>query len=343
MDASFFCPSCHGSIYQRLWCALAAVLHPSGIIAVSLVGLGVAVQILRKWNRPNAFDLVALAFAVAAWLYYAYVIIWHWTDIREWFTATSSEPMTQNAVSILTSTWSVVFVGSSLLVLLWSAVSCRKMVLPALLALGISLVPAVRTQMWYESYKIWTLILLALNGGALISHTLSRFLTTRRPGMRAVAHHAFLAVVCLPLLSVALRNGWLEGPKNYPNDMQWGWGMIMGGDVPYYLENDRVVLEKELAARLGDKAYRLTMLSEADSILMWRGLGRHMFYQAVRTDVEPEIVIIHDSRYKPDWVRALHHSRTAATHQNAGVLHKRDETESWTLWIKPGVVSLTTP
>lgn len=323
---------------------LAASLHPAGAIGAGFASLGAAWMILRTRPRPDRYDLAVLALAALAAGYFAQVVVRHWADIREWFLATSSEPMTQDAASILSSPWLVLFLGLHVVFLAWAAWRDRSMVIPVLLGCGVALIPAIRTQMWYDSYRAWTVLLTVLNGACLIGRGLVRIDRPSHTLLRAVMHHVVAAAAALPLLWNAYGHGWLEGPRGYPRELQWGWGMRMGDpDVPYYREQDREALEAALRGRIGDTAYRLSMLSEADSILMWRGLGRHLFYQQVRTPVEPDLVIIHDSRYKPDWVRDIHRSRTEASHRFAGVLHERDDTERWTLWVKPHVTVSANP
>jgi hypothetical protein len=113
--------------------------------------------------------------------------------------------------------------------------------------------------------------------------------------------------------------------------------MRMSDGTPYYLESDRESLETALRARFGDANYRVSVLPEAEMILMWRGLGALRYYMPVRARVGPDLIIVRDSRYKPEWVRDVHEKRSR-NFDVLGVIHRRDGTEVWTLKARPGLL-----
>ncbi len=322
---------------RRLWGALslaavAAALHPAGVIGLGLFGVAALWVLVRERTWPTRAEGVAVLAASAVWIYYAQLILRHWPDYMEYLNATYSEPMTQSAGSVVTSAWTLAAVVPAMALVVWSLLARRALFLPAVVVLGLVLIPAIRTQMWYEVYKAWGLGLLGVMGSALLAQGVGRLLGAWPQWIRATIPSAVAAMACVPLLLFSYRHGWLEGPRNYPNDLTWGWGMRVEGEVPYFRPEDQAVLHQQLQARYGDASKRLMILPDADALLLTGPLAETSFYQPVRTSVSPDLVLVHDSRYKPDWVRDHHHRMAERSYQHVGILHERDGTERWTLW-----------
>lgn len=319
--------------HRRYWAVFAAALampavHVGGVMPGGLLALGALGLAWRERRRPGRGEWTALLLAALVVAYYASVILTHWSDAARGYTQAYSHAMTHKEHGSFLSPWLLTFTapaaGLACIALLFN----RPLVLPALLAMGLSMIPAVRFQMWYECYKVWTILLLLLVGGSLLADLLDRRMPAAWPARLVVC------VALLPVLLFSYRHGWLEGPNGYPRDMTWGWGMRMSDGTPYLEESDRLALVAALRERFPDATGRLTVLPEGDMMVMRKGLAPFSYFQPVRTSVRADYLIIHESRYKPEWVR---HQRLAEKDgfRYARTLHERDGTEKWTLWLRP--------
>lgn len=319
-----------GSPYKALAiAAIAAALHPAGIIGLGLFALGCVAVIARERRMPAKTDCVVWSIPIVVWGYYVQLIARNWGDYREYLHATYSEPMTQSAASVLTSAWLLYVVAPAALVIVISWFVRRAWAMPAVALLGIALIPAIRTQMWYESYKSWSIALLCAMGVPLMAEILAR-LATRIPNP---ARFAIAAAACLPMLHFAYRHGWLEGPRGYPHDLTWGWGMVaVDPAVPFFTAEDEVSISSQLRA-LADSG-RLMMRPDADSLLFRGGFEPLQIYQPVRATVSPDWVLFRRSRYVPAWVRDAHLAGITNGYRQIAILHARDGTEEWSLWAR---------
>ncbi len=318
--------------------AAGVALHPSGLVVMGFMGLAALIDAIRRRVWPRGCDWAALGLGALAVGYLLYIAAAHWADLREWYLATASEQMTQTADAVLASKWTRQFLLPALILAALSLAFAPRARIAALLAVGFALMPAIRTQMWYDSYRVFAIVLMLAASARLLDALANRCCRCgcNMRGGSACWNLLFVALAAFPMLR-AYRSQWLEGPRGYPRDMTWGWGMRMSDGTPYYLESDRAAVEAALRERLGETAQRLTVLPEADMILMWRGLGAHQFYMPVRAKVSPDAIILRQSRYKPDWVREVHEQK-AARYVPLGELHRRDETEVWTLWVRPDLL-----
>lgn len=184
-----------GSLYKALAvAALAAALHPAGIIGLGFFAMGCFAVIARERRVPTKSDCMVWSVPIVVWSYYVLLIARHWRDYREYLHATYSEPMTQSATSILSNSWLVYVVAPIALLLFLSWHARRSWTIPLIALLGIALIPAIRTQMWYECYKSWSLGLFCAMGIPLIAEGLAH----KAPRLQKPARLAFGVVVCCP-------------------------------------------------------------------------------------------------------------------------------------------------
>jgi hypothetical protein len=115
--------------------------------------------------------------------------------------------------------------------------------------------------------------------------------------------------------------------------------MRVGGDVAFYQDSDRIELEQRLIEKYPDRSLRVRIHPDGNALLMLKGLGHHTLFHPVLTDVEPDLVLLHESRYTPgwmDWRKGLVKNK----YENLGVVFVRDNTEVWTLWGNPRSLEL---
>ncbi|MCX8013204.1 MAG: hypothetical protein N3A02_02795, partial [Rectinema sp.] len=318
-----------GHLYKALaMAACAAVLHPTGLIGFGIFGIGSIVTLVRKRQLPSFSDTACWVIPLAMWIYFLQLILRHWNDFFESWYATYSEPMTQSLYSIITNKWLLLVVLPVVVVTITAFVVRRSWVFPSLILVGISLIPVIRTQMWYEVYKSWTLGMLSAMGFSLTSEILrDRF---RIPNIMAMSV-SLLAV--LPILYFSYRHGWLEGPRGYPRDMTWGWGMIVEDPaIPYFTREDEEKILTALRTHTLSQGGRLMVRPDAEALLYRHTFEPLQVYQPVRASVMPDWVLFRRSRYIPPWVRDAHLSGITNSFELAAILHARNETEEWTLW-----------
>lgn len=317
-----------GSSYKALAVsAVAAALHPAGIIGLGLFAMGCFSHIVGERRVPSTSDVAVWSVPIVVWGYYVQLIARHWSDYREYVHATYSEPMTQSAASVLSSAWMlyVVVPIAALIVAAWRV--HRAWTLPALALFGMALIPAIRTQMWYECYKSWSIGMLCAMGVPV----LAKVLTSAISRIPRAAAYAVATAVCLPMVHFAYRHGWLEGPRGYPRDLTWGWGMVAADQtVPYFTAEDELAIVSELRRHAAKG--RLMFRPDADSLFFTSGLEPLQVYQPVRATISPDWVLFRRSRYVPDWVRDAHRSGITNSYRPVAVLHARDDTEEWSLW-----------
>lgn len=308
--------------------AVAAALHPAGVIGLGLFAVGCVGALVVNRRFPTRADLAVWSIPVVVWAYYLQLIVRHWTDYSEYLHATYSEPMTQSAGSVLTSAWLLIVVAPSVLLVVVAWFAKREWTLSAVALVGLALIPAIRTQMWYECYKAWSIGLVCAMGVPLVADFLER-----RLRMPVIAAQLVPIAACVPLLLFAYRHGWLEGPRGYPRDMTWGWGMVAADPaVPYFTTEDEAQISSALRAETDGSDGLLMVRPDADALLFRSGFDPLRVYQPVRASVSPDWVLFHRSRYIPAWVRDAHLAGITNGYRHVAVLHARDDTEEWSLW-----------
>lgn len=319
-----------GSLYKALAvAALAAALHPAGIIGLGPFAVGCVADVARERPTPSKSDWVVLSIAVGIWGYYVQSAVRYWKAYLEVITSAYSEPMTQSWENFLTSPWLLCVVGTALLLVCISWFVRPEWVLPGVALLGVAVIPVIRTQMWYECYKSWSIGLLCAMGVMLLAEVGHRLF----PRFPRLLVYTVSVVASLPMLHFAYRHGWLEGPRGYPHDMTWGWGMIARDPaVPYFTAEDEVHVLSALRVHTESKSGRLMVRPDAEALLYRSGFEPLQLYQPVRASVSPDWVLLRRSRYIPQWVRETHFSGITNGYREVAILHARDGTEEWSLW-----------
>ncbi|MBQ7251570.1 MAG: hypothetical protein IJS32_03100 [Kiritimatiellae bacterium] len=192
----------------------------------------------------------------------------------------------------------------------------------------LGLLPLVlRSQMWYAVYEQqgFGMLLLSLSwvAGDLF-----------RGGFPRIARFAS-AAVAVGMLVFAYRFGWITGPRNYPEKLQWGWGMTIEKTPPVYLsQEDKNAILGEISRHLDGRPrpVRVFFCPEADGLFFHGILPDGVIpYQGVRTDVMGDMAVFRFSRHMPEWARNQHVRKLLTAYDGGEVFpfRTRDGTESW--------------
>lgn len=211
----------------------------------------------------------------------------------------------------------------------WLYCTFRKREYICFLSLALlGLLPLVlRSQMWYAVYEQqgYGMLLLALSW---VAHDL-----THKPFPRI--GRLTPAAVVLGMLVFAYRFGWITGPRNYPDKLQWGWGMSIEKTPPVYLaQEDKDAIIREITRHLDGhpRPVRVFFSPEGDGMFFHGLLPDGVIpYLGVRTDVLGDMAVFRTTRHMPQW--ALRHREKILEDQYGGPqappFHTRDGTESW--------------
>jgi hypothetical protein len=151
---------------------------------------------------------------------------------------------------------------------------------------------------------------------------------------RPVVRIAGLCVATLPLLFFYYRNGWIEGPRNYPQKLSWGWGMKMeSGGVRYFDSRDKdaviAQIEKSFAS---NEHVRVDFYPGGDALFFCDAFGKRAIpYSNHFSTVEPDAILIHQSRYDPGWLVNRKAMDLRLLKPETISFHQRDGTEQWFL------------
>lgn len=322
---------------KRPWIALAVLgvtplVHPNGVW-FTLLGVG-AIAIIQPnaLGRMRRMDMLVLGCAGLSWMLMGMFALKHWDGFINDFGFSLHaypEPLAQKATRLLlrpnVTPFFLICIGSTLF---WRK---RKPEIAWMGALGAALlfVPTIRIQMWYAIYTAVgqeiALFMLIVTIAEWDGHT-----SALRRGLAILAACAGLVFI--------YRDGALEGPRGYPHDMTWGWGMrTEDPTVPYWTKSDRAFLANELTPNLrADTATRVAFLPYSDTMFFPEpDIDGFTAYQPVFTTVKPDIVIYRESRYIPGWVRSYYTNILFGTVRDTPgtLIHQRNQTERWTLYV----------
>ncbi len=322
---------------KRPWLALACLgfaplMHPGGLFFV-LAGIGAIVVIrppnLWVFNRMAALAIGCLG---VAWILMI-IHVWRYLDFFiqdiSYNLSAYPEPLANKVVRLLLDLNITPFFAICAGSLLYWRTRQPERAWMAALAAALFLPSASRTQMWYTIYtavgQVVALCLLI----AAIAEWKGEASSLRR----ALA----IAAACVGLFLI-YRDGALEGPRGYPRDMTWGWGMkTEDAAVPYLAETDSMTIIHALTPYLNPRqTIRVTFMPKSDALFFPNpATAGFVGYQPMTTSVPPDMVIYRESRYIPEWVRTYYTNILFKTASNrfGNMIYQRDQTERWTLYV----------
>ena len=331
--------------HSRPWKALAVasccgIFHTTGLlffIGISATATALLLRDRRRPSRPTRSDCWVAAVALAILVAHASVIASHWhyylMDIR----ATVQVDPPGGAFSrIFASSMTPWFSVAAILGIanLWLKPARIPWIAFGCVCL---LIPSVRLQMWYDVYRQMGFMVLALALPTAAADLAAFFAGRIAPKSRSIVRGARWVAFLLPLalmLRFCQRHDWITGPNNYPQKLQWGWGMRFD-DRPYIFASDIDAIENALRPYAGSgKTLRLFSMPEADALFFRDRLPDNVIpYQAVWSQTKPDLFLFRASRHYPDWWRTQYVEKHA---KRFGIswdrpFHERDGTEFWVL------------
>lgn len=306
---------------------LALVTHPMGPFIALVFGPLWLLDVIRRPGWPDRVGGVALALATLVGMGVAAYVVVHWADVVRDYTLIAGDHMSESPWRNLwrhaRHLWML-----GLLLAAVAAVRWERRLLPALgLALTLQLLQVMRLEMWYALHQQYSAAVLFLALPVLVQAGLRG-----RPGGRRWATGVAL-VVGAGLMLFALRTGMVEGPRGFPRDLAWGWGMRATGEVRYAEERDLEAVAAALRAHVSDPQAPVIFRPEGEAFLFSDRLrGRVRVMVPIDAQIQPQWLVQRDSRYIPDWVARGGRAYVARAGRDPVVLHEREGTERWTLW-----------
>jgi hypothetical protein len=195
-------------------------------------------------------------------------------------------------------------------------------------------------EMWYDVYKM-TGFMVIWTGGVVCILLVGQMLTARLEKRK----YATTVLKCVAPAGAFLwltffghmyyRHGFIPGPRNYPQKMGWGWGMVMSEPaVPYITPKDMQIVSNMAMDIAGEHPSPIVEFpATGDSCLFIDALPDHATPMLrISTKVPSQVVVYHLSRYIPGWVQKV----IVAQMESKGINpdqpdYQRDQTEKWFL------------
>ncbi|OQC55909.1 MAG: hypothetical protein BWX54_01661 [Verrucomicrobia bacterium ADurb.Bin018] len=319
----------------RPWLSLSVLflmplVHPNGVLfaAAGSVAAGLTwPHMKRLFHRSDCiwFFVVCVAWSIMA-LHAFFHLNFFITDISFSLFA-YPEPIFNKIQRILLnpeqSPYFIVAVG---LAWFWKTRSPNRCWM-AVLSATLLAVPAIRIQMWYTVFSA---------AGSLVSLALLLLWVSEQTTISTKIRGMTIAFLFLLAGWHLHRAGIMEGPRGYPHDMTWGWGMVTEKqDVPYITDQDRLaVAEKLLPLMSSNTPKRVKFSPEGDAFFFIEYAQNGLVgYQPVGGAPPADIVVFHDTRYIPNWAKNSTSNLFGGSFTSQQI-HSRDTTETWTL-IRP--------
>lgn len=309
---------------------LAVVVHPNGIYFLAPVLSVTVYQALRRELHVSRIDLLCFIACSAGVLASGLFVLRHWDFfILDFFGAGLGVQSQRDPLGSISSTGSIVAGAWFAILFLWSISMERRWLLPLTFGFCCLAPPILNQEMWYSVYRVTAFMVLVVVTTQLVASAADRWFPARLKAFAGIAG----ACAALPLLVFSLRHGFIEGPRNYPQDMTWGWGMrMMSEDVPYITGDDIREVSEIIRADIGDLEGATAEFHNlgGDSVFFKKALEGIQIRHRVYTESGGHVMVFHVSRYQPEWFRRqlieVISSRGVDLEHPAYV---RDETEKW--------------
>ena len=314
---------------QNRWWKGLAVLALSGLVHFNGVYFfcGAALAWLLQpsaWKRPAGSDFLFLAPVGILWLGYAVYAgcNWNWVaaDMAEQFSRKTGRGLLANALSwpgLGYEIMHLVAAGGA-----WA--KPRRWLLVVAFGAACLALYVVGQEMWYVPFQFVGIVLALWLAVAGIHALLRSIRTLPRwiPG-------GFYLIALPALLFHFYLHGIVEDPRGYPRDLAWGWGMRATDADEYCTEDDLANVVRALRQALpGPAPVLLGFDPPGDQMLYTGKLAENIRpFFPVFTDKRPDFILVHRSKYVPDWV-ARHKDSIPA---DAEPLYSRAGGEQWFL------------
>jgi len=311
---------------------LGVVVHPNAIYYFLALGGCTALSLSKHWRRPSTFEWTVILPCVAATAISAAFVLRHWNYfLLDFWGLGLAAQASRNPLQAISQLSNLLICGWVSILFSASLRWDRRWLLVLLFGLCSLLPPLLNREMWYAIYRVTGFGMLALTSVHFITMGLvSRLSFAGRRWREAIA-----ILTSLPFLYYSWSQRDIEGPHNYPYDMEWkgGGGMAMQtADIPWITDEDIDRVTQLILDKTGPHTETVIEFSNygCDSVFFKDALDGYRIIHPVYTSFGGDIIVFHVSRYHPTWVRNV------LTEQMKGYgidpeqpIYMRDTTEKW--------------
>lgn len=310
--------------------SLAVLVHPNGLYFLLPLLAVLVYEWVTRGVRLKQSDVVLAIVCGACVAASACLVISNWTHfMSDFFGAGLGVQSQRDPAGSIASPGSIV-------AYLWFGILFaaayfldRRWMIPLTFGLCCLAPPILNQEMWYAVYRVtafMTLIVVTVQMVALLGRRVLPATWSVAPGVAGIA-------CALPLLVFSLKHGFIEGPRGYPADMTWGWGMRMEeAGVPYLEQGDVDAVAGLLRLELASVAEPVAEFHNlgADSLFFKAALQGIQVRHRVYTEHGGHVIVFHVSRYQPSWFQSqLLEAMTSRGVDLAQPAYVRHETEKW--------------
>jgi len=292
-----------GRVWPGFVCAaLGFLVHPAGAIFSAMWVLAWLITARPFFPKPSRSDIIWMIVLTIITITLAIHLILHWSSFVIDYGSADSEHMGNRVTDRLFSKERWPYLILFALLMVYSA--WRKKTWIPLIAVGLSsyAIMVLRAQMWYEVYVHIGFLVLAVMLPLIVDEVVVKKMKRSRWWSPTVVSMSISLLGLLPVSYLYLQHGFFEGPRSYPTDMKWGWGMRVY-DRPYLDQVTRDTVIKELDSRVGTNRHvNVLFVPEADALL-YHGLltDAITLYQPIRTRIEPDWLVLRTSPFYARW------------------------------------------
>jgi hypothetical protein len=276
------------------------LIHPNGCIFFGGGLLWGLYALTTRHPRIQRYEWYVMACGVAMLVAYVHFVVLNWAGFVQdmtWQFQFKGMATQQSWQSLLLGSKMQLFAIYSVLLAL--TLFLRKRTHLTFIGYLFLATWILRGQMWYELFLSLSVCIGIIETINLAKVVLTRFSLPRTPRI------CLCGAFCLVLMLWAYREGYLPGPKGYPDDLTWGWGMsVSKPEAPYITKKDIQHIGNEIN-RL-NKNHALTHVQfypAAESLFFLTGKESFTPIQPIFSSMRPDIAVFHHSPDIPHWLK----------------------------------------
>lgn len=278
--------------------ALAPLFHPNGLFLCAAAAAALlAMRVNRDWPRKQMM-MWGVTIVIVAWAWYGFYVAGHWPDF-----VTDMTFQFQRKASRSLPLWeasSVILMIVVLATALYGYIAFRLPLHFALFGVALWVLFQMGLEMWYECFRGVALVLMA---ASVLSVALEFVRAGRSFRLSKRVTLAFTVLVVAVGAMTAYQSIHFSKALTRPWTGPWLWMRTADKDVPYLSEADKQSVRNYLRELDGrTHLTRVQFHPPADAMLFVDcETDRVQFYQATFTSLEPDVYIVHVSRYLAPW------------------------------------------
>jgi hypothetical protein len=314
-----------------------ALIHPNGLYLL----LGAAAYWLRAFFddrsrcRPSLLDLAAIAAALLPWVVYLVYVSIHWDAFLNDMTVSFANRGGRGLLATAQSRLPERALAIPGLLMIGAALGGFRRNRPALILL-VSAAPlfllSATARGWPFEFHLAAIypLVSALLIGVVVGEPSKG--ARARPGLSRSIHAVVLALLLAGLDAWAFRN---EEPLSRSVRAATKEEAV-SSRIPYVTDSDRQAVEGFLRRQTARGPVTIMFFPQADALLFADLESEELrFVQPAFRHVSADVVVLHESRHLPDWIRtanlswASHNQGIRRPVDTWRLLHERDDTERW--------------